>query len=677
MPVTVITALWAIVVAASYLSWHPLSFPLEGFRLPTGTAVAHLWPGIVAVGLCWFSGHGLLILLGCPPQTLLTAVTALPTGLMVTAICGLLFGSTIGFTPASLGLTILSLLAISAVSCTRTPWKHVFEEFSRLCSPIGIRITLALLILGTALNLPGVVAPDLAYDDQMYHLSIPRLYRELGRLSFLGDLFPANRPQSFHLFMTWIGLVGNDSAMRALNWLLPGMIALCLLLTLGKRFNATAGCCAALALVMHPQLAWLSRTAYTDLIVLYLALAVVFALSELHRHSSPHVQPHLICLALLSGYAAQVKTSGALLVIISIGGAAATLHWHRLAGEKRQTSCHLFLLFAAAVIILSSPWYLRNWLSVGNPFFPYLQSVFAGQLYLPDYHHIFSELFQCDMPFLYNHELLLDRFGMGQDILSMLLLPWNVTIYGRLHDPAVSLRFFDGQIGFAPLALAPLLIFQVTRQQVSAGFRLLMATVFLSGIFWGFGSHQIRFLLPTLGFVSIAIGILAGTNDAMRRLTIAVLIAGLPTAIGFAVNRNVFLSDFTRGDKTRDEFLKEQLPFMGSYQFINRETASQTRVLPLFEERIYYLNRPFTWMPLVPYPFISAFIVSKSADQVRQYLDRCHIDLIYLPRNGFQTLRDIIDDAAYKQRIIEFFASPSRRLYADRFGEVWTYRQAD
>ncbi len=637
-------------------------------------AILRLWPGFAAVGLCWFSGHGLLILLGCPPQTLLSAVTALPTGLMTAALCGLLFGPTVGFTPASTMVSALVLIGFSMISIMRTPWKQIFGELGRFCSPLGVRVVLAFAILIAALDLPGVAAPDLAYDDQVYHLAIPRLYRELGRLSFLGDLFPANRPQSFHLFMTWVGMVGDDSAMRVLNWLLPLTTACFLLLIIGRRMNRTAGYCAALAFLLHPQLSWLTRTAYTDLIILYLVLAALFALFELTVHAPDEMRPQLLCLSILAGYAAQVKTSGALPAVFSIGGVAAILHWPGLLSKRDPHPHRTLLWFGLAVILLASPWYIRNWLTVGNPFFPHLGWFFSSRPYLPAFHQIFLDTFQVEMPFASSHELLLESFGMGRDLFSLLRLPWDVTIYGRLHDAGTSLRYFDGQIGFAPLALLPLLLWQAAGTSANLRYRLLFGGCLLSGLVWSLGSHQIRFLLPTIGLASVLIGVTAGFNSSYRRLIIAVLVAGLPTTVAFSVSRNALIAEHTRGQQSADELLRAQLPFMGSYKFINSETASHTRVLPLFEERIYYLHRPFTWMSLIPYPFISALIVSDQADQVRQYLERCEIDLLYLPRTGYRTLLEIIEEPGYKQRVTEFFASPSRRLYADEFGEVWAYR---
>jgi len=666
-----LSALWALLVAVAYYREHPLTFPLSGFRLPGVQALLPILPGIAAFCLAWFAGHGALVLAGCPAGSALAAVTALPAGLMLAAAAGLIFGSTWGFSTGSLAVTILFLSIFAGISLRRTIWQDIYSILSSLFRPFPVRAALAVILLVSALDLPGVTAPSIAYDDQVYHLTITRLYRETGRLGFLPDLPPANRPQSFHLFTTWISLIGSDVAIRTINGLLAPAIAILLLLLTARALGPTAGACAALAWTLHPQVSWLARTAYTDLLIVYLALAALFAAWRTAVCRSKDVSTALLCLAVVAGYAAQVKTSGAIIAFLALFAGIFAVRLREDYAVSSRTLMEQASWFCFGLLVIASPWYIRNWLMVGNPFYPHFSSLWAGGGHIPAPHTAFSTVFHTPMPFVYLQETLLDRFGMGRDPLALFLLPWNVTVHCHLHDAETSLIYFDGQIGFVPLAIAPALLFRCFDRDAGRWFRIACAFAVVTVIGWAFGTHQIRFLLPTLGVFSILAGVLAGSGRGFAALTAALLLAALPHSISFSAMRNARIAPYTRGEVTAEAFLEQQLPFMGAYAFLNRSTASSAHVLPLFEERVYYLDRRFTWMELVPYPFISAALVAREPAQIRTYLKAFGVDHLYLPRTGARFLYGLFDTPEYRRNIDGFFASQTRRIYSDAAGEVF------
>lgn len=666
-----LTAVWATFVAIAYIRSHSLSFPPAGFRLPGLRTLVGLAPGVAAAFLAWFGGHGLLILRGFRPESAVAAVTAFPVGLLITAVSGLTLGAVAGFNTGTLATTAILLAILAVVSLRATDWSRIASDIHSIFRPASVRFTTALIVLLAALNLPGATAPATSYDDQVYHLTITRLYQEAGRLVFLPDLPPANQPQSYHLFMTWVRLIGDDSAVRATNWLLAPGIAFALLLLLGKRLSPTAGACGALAFALHPQLAWLSRTASTDLIFLYLFLGSLFAVYEVANTDETGVSPALESLAILAGYAAQVQTTGAILAFLALPAGILAL---RLRADYLLIGPRLLdrgTRFFAGLLIISCPWYIRNWFTVGNPLYPHFTTFWTGKGYLPVHHAAFQALFHRPMPFVYFQDMLLDRFGMGRDLVSLLLLPWNATVHGHLHDAATPLTFFDGQIGFAPLASAPALLYAASRKEAGFWYRAGLGTAIVGAIIWALGPQQIRLLMPVLGLSAVLIGVLSTFDGRLRMLIAIILIAAAPSSLCFSAVRNAVIAPFTRGKMNSEAFLNSRLPFMRAYDYINTATASDAHVLTPFEERVYYLRRPFTWMELVPYPFISAIIASRDTLQLRNYLQAFGADVIYLPTAGRHSLASIIDDPGYRMRLNDLLASPSRLLYSDRDGEVW------
>ncbi|HNW35794.1 MAG TPA: hypothetical protein PKM25_12725, partial [Candidatus Ozemobacteraceae bacterium] len=479
---------------------------------------------------------------------------------------------------------------------------------------------------------------------------------------------PANRPQNIHILYTIIGSFAGNTAMRTISWGFGLATALLLAMVVGRRISPAAGAFAAIAWQTHPEISLVARTAYTDLPIAYLALATVFLINEVRNKEPASVLP---ALSVVSAFAGGVKTSGLGLLFLAVIAAPVILRLRPEWDDRQKRWMSDLIKFTVVTTLLGFPWYLRNWYTTGNPIYPQMGYLWHFTWFIPPAIAAFERVFHIPLPFTYDPTVLLDRFGMGRDVLALLMLPWNVSIHGHVHDATSSLIYFDGQIGFLPLALAPLLFtsfFDRKRNPEHAALALATCGAF---VLWAAGSHQIRFLLPCLGLAAALCGFRLISPFADKRLACILAIAAILSSGSFSMTRNLRCEAFLSGKEPAEALLGRELPFYGAYQWFNTHAGSNDKLLPLFEERVYYLSKPFQWMELVPFPFISAIIAARDASQITAYLREMGISHLYLPNHGKRFLREMFPDEGYQSKLAAFFSGNASLVYSDANGAIW------
>ena len=143
----------------------------------------------------------------------------------------------------------------------------------------------------------------------------------------------------------------------------------------------------------------------------------------------------LILCGIFSGSAAACKYTALLLTPLGCLG----ILWFAF---RRKTEAlralRLLALYVAAAFIAGSPFYLKNWIVTGNPFYPFFYGYFGGRGW------------DADQARLY--DLFIQNLGMGRALLDYLLLPWNLSFRAKMDSPQ-----FDGILGPIFLLTLPFL----------------------------------------------------------------------------------------------------------------------------------------------------------------------------------------------------------------------------
>jgi hypothetical protein len=267
----------------------------------------------------------------------------------------------------------------------------------------------AVVLVCGAPALINALAPPTDTDEIYQHLAIPsQLLHVRGLLG--GLLHPdASRPIPVHTLYAAAMSFGGEPAPKLLH-LLWAAVGLHHLRGLGDRWlGAPAGGAAALTLLGSFTFARELGLAYNNLPAAWWGLLAVEAAVEGRRKE----------LAAYAGMALACKYTAAPVVV-----AAYLITWRSLGVRAVPTMAAL----TAGALAWVAPYWLRNASEGLHPLFPY-----AGW---PEAEGIV---------FTYN-----ERYGLGRDWASMLLLPWNMVV----HAETTSYKFL-GQVSPAGLLAIP------------------------------------------------------------------------------------------------------------------------------------------------------------------------------------------------------------------------------
>ncbi len=446
------------------------------------------------------------------------------------------------------------------------------------------------LYLVTTLSLSFLLAlaPPISFDALLYHLAGPKLYIQEHRI-WAGDNFALYFPSLVEMLFTWGMLLKGDIVARLIHYLY-GLLAGAAIFLLAKRYLSPKVGWWSLALVWSMPMVWvLMGWAYVDLgLVFYELLAFFALLNWLHSNPSDaeassgcrtQERKWLLLSGALSGFAMGVKYTAfvaplSLAIIILYEGI-----------KKRQRASSLLrslLLFALLVLLVASPWYLRNLYLVGNPFYPF---VFGGK----GWDHFLSRWYE--------------QPGTGLGLSwRIVALPLTVTL-GTQDE-----TFYDGRTGPVILALLPLLFLaRLTPGDEKRRVVNYLLFLFLAQfVFWTWGVvhsqslFQARLLLPGLVFLCIVLAWSIERSDfrgpqfSLARFVTAVVVLAL--SLNLVTHLMEFLANnpllYLAGLQSREKYLESNLgDHYRAMKYINENLPDPAKIQFLWEPRTYYCRR--------------------------------------------------------------------------------------
>lgn len=304
------------------------------------------------------------------------------------------------------------------------------------------------------------LAPEVSPDGSGYHLG--NVVRMLGAGGFVWDYHSMYSafPQGLELLFLVAFAFGAHSAAALVH--LAFFVSLPLmLLCYGRRFRMIpASVFAAIVVFASPLFGLTGSSAYNDAALVTCSFAVFYALNLIDEIN---ISKLMILCGLLTGYCVALKYTGAVAAVFAVT-------WLLLRRRKGP-----WLPFGVSAAACSVPWFIRNWIWLGNPFAPLLNRWFPNQYFSTSFERSY-----------------LADIGHFEGLSHWWEFPLDLTLYGA-HIPG----FLGPVFLLAPFALLAL--------RNSQGRRLLMAaTVFSLPIFFNAAT---RFLMPGIPFLALALGI--------------------------------------------------------------------------------------------------------------------------------------------------------------------------
>jgi len=483
------------------------------------------------------------------------------------------------------------------------------------------------------MHVPRALIPVLEHDENVYHLLIPKLYLAAHAMTPLPWSLGANMPHLVDLGFVFPAAFGGLTAAKVfvlgcIGWTLVGLAPF------GRAMLGPIGPGVLGALYLSARaIQWHLGVAYVEPVI---GAWLLCALQSLWRLWDDGDRSQAVILAVVAGAAAASKYT----VWPLVAALVATAAWVRLPdGRRLGPKATGVMVGLAALFVL--PWLVKNALVTGNPIYPNAQSVFGGA----HWSKIQDVQFQ--------HEMGYGR-GADRNVATYLTLPFRL-----VTDP------YTGILGGAALSASvmALLLTSMVFPWRRGEFRTVLRVLVLLGfLFWCLGSKQTRYLVAWVPVMVVTAGIalvpLARFRAALASVTLTVVVVALVQIRMQPFPAEPILDAFT---VSRQELLSRNLCW-DLAQFLNGVVPPGGRVLSFWENRLYFLDRPFITDSAYGAP--TALAALREAGDARRFaLEMAAEGVTHVVVNPYfyktymanEFLYSLIDDAFY----------PAERLAAD------------
>lgn len=575
---TTIILIWtAIVLSAFYITQHPL-FPqiLMGIA-KTGWAILLtliLLFNSASIGY-WGLNSKLKNKLQLDPHEFLILGTGIGIGV---------FGF-LGYGLGALGLAnpfiLFSVLFIFTITflwfkkdITVQIKKDLISLGSSFLNTDGLPSNWLQGIIGATLLLGfffALLPPAEGFDALFYHLALPeKLLIDKGILPYAIPQFWF--PSLVEGDFIWALGLGSERTAQLLHWSFS-ILTIALIWEWSR--NALGHKTAWWSLIMIisiPSLPWLSSWAYTDFALTFYSVAALYAIWKCKNDNF-----WLLFSGVFSGMAMGIKYTSFLLPIICIF----FILWER---KINKDSIKYVILFSIITWGIAAPWYIRNFIIMGNPVYPFALGGISWDIYLANWYADKGS-------------------GIGWNLKDILLIPLTSTLGYRDQN------YFDGRVGPLFLLFSPITIWTIWENRFKPIQRVLIIISFftlMSSISWIFGViqtirlWQMRLFLPALIPFSIPIGFAVSnlqkldlpkfkTSFILTTIIWIVLSISLLDNTLYLIVRNPLR--YFLGIESRAEYFERVNPDYSELLSLVDTTQKDAYLYFLFEPRSYNVNR--------------------------------------------------------------------------------------
>jgi hypothetical protein len=413
-----------------------------------------------------------------------------------------------------------------------------------------------LVVVYVVLGAVASAAPISSPDALLYHAADPARFVEAGQIVEVPSNSSSYEPFTVQMlvldgFLLWNPVQGAYA---------PFLLALAAVAAVAGVAHRLAGrrvaLLAAALFFAQPLMLWEATSTFVES---GLACAVALAgwnLVHFARHGG--LAP-LVLAGLFAGGAAGMKYLG-LIAVLALSVAAVVVLWRRLTVGR-------VLAFAVPALLVAAPWYVKNAILTGNPFYPHL---FGG----------LNASAAADL------DATMASFGHGRSLTDLLVLPVRLVADGEAFDGGEFLSPL--LVAFAPLALLAPCRMRV-RLAAVAGIAVYVGAWFLT-------TQQARFLVPLAPALALlaALGILAlaARGRVGRLVVVGVTSAALLAGLGIS---GVYAAQFmpvALGRESEEEFLTRKASLYDGVEWMNERLGQEDKVL-LNVWTLLYLDVPY------------------------------------------------------------------------------------
>jgi hypothetical protein len=563
---------------------------------------------VAALAIAWF-GFGTLVetaLAKLSPRDQFSqswrAGTQIAYGAGITSLLTFALGIAHLFRPPAAIALLLVGLALAARTIILTPRPESSERQS-FSWAAALAVILPLALAGLA-----SLAPPIAKDTLLYHLSLPKAFIQSGGLVDvplnIAQYYALGAEMNGALAMLFGKIVNARVAEAAFGFSQFAYLPILALITFGwmrSRGTSISNALLATALVVAvPTMYASASSGYNDVaLAVYVTLATAAAANWWKSADTRSA----LEMGIAAGFALTVK-----LLAVFLVAALAIIFLLKLRQAQNdnaalRNNARTFALSLALALALCAPWFARTWASTGSPVFPFYMNIFGGSA--PGWDEQRSLLDQLSNA----------RYGgYPKSLLDYAATPLRVSLTAQPDEPPA----FDGVLGFSFLFGIPLLLFAWKRKQLEAEWLVATAIASLWFVFWMFSSQQLRYLLPALP--ALAVAIIVASSALESRLKTILWVTAIPALL-------VMITWFAQQDllavligaESRDHYLARSIDHYSIYAEANAKLPQDARVW-LVDVRgdTYHIERSYLSEFRIEHTFPQLVLSSNSIDELRE-----------------------------------------------------------
>lgn len=407
----------------------------------------------------------------------------------------------------------------------------------------------------------GTLGPPIGNDALSHHLVLPKTFVENGKIGYIPYSRASLWPNLTEMLFT-LGMALHGDMLAKLFSFSVTLLLVCAIFSFCKRFfSSEVGLVAGVLFFTTPVVFQQTTFAYNDLA---LALFSFLTFYSFFLFFDSKQLKWIVLVGVFSGFCMSTKYTGMQIPLI----VGLIMLFMILRTEDRLKAIKAFCIFSSLTLIVSSVWYLRSYLILDNPVYPFAENLFGAGY--PS--HIRGR----------------EGAGMGVSLTKFIMFPWNITMYPR--------EFGGEIIGPVYLSLIPgIFIIQSNKNKVMI--RALLVIVLTYVALWFFTVQIVRFFLPCLGFVAILVALVfVGMEKKFIRIFLSsalIVLLGFNSTLCAHYNRDAF--KLKVGMMSEEEYLEKNERSYKVYKYVNDKLPKSSIILSVGEPRSYYCNRGFIY----------------------------------------------------------------------------------
>ena len=456
-----------------------------------------------------------------------------------------------------------------------------------------------LLCMEIILNL----TPPISRDALIHHLAVPKLWINHGGFYEIPWADYAYYPMNIDLLYAFCLYLNNDIAPKFIHLAFGLGTGLLIYFYLKLKFDRNWGLLGMVIFITTPIVIWLSTTAYVDLGMTFFTTASVIAFIKWRDSEYKNIQWFLIsCLAM------GVATGSKYNALIAWFIVNLMLMFSYVRDTKRQLGALQYgLLFFIITILVASPWYLKNYLQTGNPFYPLFSSFFKLLHHPPVQEALHGQAIEKigRISFFKMREVM-----YGESFWETLLIPIRMFFQGKDN----SYQYFQGSLNPILIIFFPF-VFLNKRYGKDKILFVCFSVIFIFMAYF-LTAKQVRYILPVLPFLAIIA--VMGIKDILDKIRESTLSSSLrfkekiKSAAIVLINASVaallifnliYLKyrietinpfPYVLGKENKEAFLQHHLMHYEAVEYINHYLPDDAIIFTMFlGRRGYYLDREY------------------------------------------------------------------------------------